>query len=140
MADSAYKAAKQSLELIENASREEDIAAAEQDVRAAEQQLAIDQANQRLDVLFVQRRETAQANYDAAKQALRLAEIQLENTVLRAPFDGRISGKPLQVGTYLAPGVTFARVVGDAGSYFEAEIPESQISNVALRSKGVRYS
>ena len=126
----AYDSALQNLRLVQNASREEDISAAQQDVAAAQQQLAIDQANKKLDVLYEHRVESAQANLQSAQQNLRLAEIALENTTLRAPFSGRLSGKPLQAGTYVSPGVEVARIVGTGGAYFEAEIPESQIALV----------
>jgi RND family efflux transporter MFP subunit len=126
----AYDSALQNQRLVQNASREEDISAAQQDVAAAQQQLAIDQANKKLDVLYEQRVESAQANLQSAQQNLRLAEIAMDNTTLRAPFNGRISGKPLQAGTYVSPGVEVARIVGTGGAYFEAEIPESQISLV----------
>ena len=127
----AYDSALAAQRLVQAQSRPEDIAAAEQDVRAAEQQLAIDQANKRLDVLYTQRVESAQASYEAAKQTQQLAEIALDNTVVRAPFSGRISGKPLQPGTYVAPGVSIAKIVGTGGAYFEAEVPESQVSLVS---------
>ena len=127
-----YESALQNQRLVQNASRQEDISAAELDVRAAEQQLAIDKANKKLDVLYTQRVESAQANWEAAKHNLRLAEIALENTSIRAPFSGRVSGKPLQVGTYVAPGVSIARIVGTGGAYFEAEVRESQVSLVTI--------
>ncbi len=126
----AYDSSLQNQRLVQNASRPEDISAAEQDVRAAEQQLAIDQANKRLDILYTQRVESATANWESAKHSLHLAQIALDNTAIRAPFSGRISGKPLQVGTYVAPGVSIVRIVGTGGAYFEAEVPESQISRV----------
>ncbi len=125
-----YDSALQNQRLVQNASRPEDVSAAEQDVRAAEQQLAIERANKRLDVLYAQRVESATANWESAKYSLRLAQIALENTSIRAPFSGRVSGKPLQVGTYVAPGVTIARIVGTGGAYFEAEVPESQVAIV----------
>ncbi|HXH61716.1 MAG TPA: efflux RND transporter periplasmic adaptor subunit, partial [Fimbriimonadaceae bacterium] len=126
----AYEAALQDQRLVQQASREEDIDAARQSVSAAEQQLAIDKANQKLDVLFAQRVDSAQANYDAAKQAQALAQIALDNTVVRAPFEGRIAGRPTQVGTYVAPGVTIARVVGVEGAYFEAQVSEFDIAKI----------
>lgn len=127
---SAYESALANQRLVQNASREEDISAAQQDVRAAEQQLAIDKANQRLDVLYIQRVESAEANWEAALQNQRQAQIALNNTQIRSPFTGRISGKPLQVGTYIQPGVSVARIVGTGGAYFEAEVPESQIATI----------
>ena len=126
---SGYESALQNQRLVQS-SRPEDIAAAESEVRAAEQQLAIDQANQRLDVVFTQRVESAEANWQAAQHTLELAQIAVNNATIRAPFSGRISGKPLQVGTYVSPGVEIARIVGTGGAYFEAEVPESQIALV----------
>lgn len=125
----AYDSALQSQRIVQS-SRPEDITAAEQDVRAAEQQLAIDKSNKRLDVLYTQRVESATANWEAARSTLRLAQIALDNTTIRSPFSGRISGKPLQPGTYVAPGVEVARIVGTGGAYFEAELPESQVATV----------
>lgn len=126
----AYESALEAQQIAQGAGRDEDIVAARQDVQAAEQQLSIDKANKRLDVLYSQRVESAQGNFDAATQNMNLARIALENTELRSPFSGRVSGKPLQLGAFVAPGVTVARVVGTAGAYFEAEIPESKISVV----------
>jgi RND family efflux transporter MFP subunit len=126
----AYESSLQNQRLVQNASRPEDITAAEQDVRAAEQQLSIDKANQRLDVMYSQRIESAEANWRAAQHTLQLAQIALDNTTIRAPFSGRVSGKPLQAGTYVSPGVEVARIVGTGGAYFEAEVPESQVALV----------
>ena len=129
---SAHSSALEAQRLVDQASRKEDIDAAEQDVRAAEQQLAIDKADQRLDLLYKQRVESAESNWRAAQESLKLAEIALENTVIRSPFNGRLSGKPVQIGTYLPPGAPFARIVGVGGAYFEAEIPESQVKELKV--------
>ncbi len=132
---SAFVSATEAVRLANSASREEDVAAAEQAVRAAEQQLLIDKAEQRLDVLFGQRVESAEANWHAAQRTTDLARLALDNTVLRSPFVGLVSGRPTQVGTYVAPGVQIMRIVGSGGAYFEAELPESQIASVSI---GVR--
>ena len=129
---SAYASAIEARLLVNSASREEDITAAEHAVRAAEQQLLIDKAEQRLDVLFDQRVEAAEANWNAAQRTTERAQIALDNTVLRSPFAGRVSGRPTQVGTYVAPGVQIMRIVGSGGAYFEAELPESQIASVPI--------
>lgn len=131
---SSYQSALDAQSLVQRSSRQEDITAAEQDVRAEEQQHAIYLADQRLDVLFQQKVESADANWQAAKQMLNLANIALTNTQLRSPFSGRISGKPLQVGTYIMPGVPFVRIIGVGGAYFEAEIPESKVALVQTGS------
>ena len=109
---SAFVSATEAVLLANSASREEDVAGGEQAVRAAEQQLLIDKAEQRLDVLFGQRVESAEASWYAAQRTTERAQIALDNTVLRSPFAGRVSGRPMQVGTYVAPGVQIMRIIG----------------------------
>ena len=129
---SAYDSAIEAQLLVNSSSREEDITAAEHAVRAAEHQLLIDKAEQRLDVLFGQRVESAEASWNAAQRAFELAQIALDNTVLRSPFAGRVFGRPTQVGTFVAPGVLIMSIVGTEGAYFEAELPESQIASLPI--------
>jgi RND family efflux transporter MFP subunit len=45
----------------------------------------------------------AQANIRAAQAAVRTAEVQIENTVIRAPFDGTVLTKNADVGEVVAP-------------------------------------
>ena len=101
-------------------------------MRAAEQQLLIDKAEQRLDLLFEQKVESARANWIAAERAFDLVQIALNNTTLRSPFAGLVSGRPTQIGTYVAPGVPVMRIVGTGGAYFEAELPESQVASLPI--------
>ncbi|MCH8979793.1 MAG: efflux RND transporter periplasmic adaptor subunit [Armatimonadetes bacterium] len=129
---SAYDSAIEAQTLVNNASREEDISAAGQAVRAAEQQLLIDKADQRLDVMFGQKVDSAEANWHAAQRTFDLAQIALDNTTLRSPFAGRVSGRPKQAGTYVAPGTPIMRIVGTKGAYFEAELPESLITSLPI--------
>jgi multidrug resistance efflux pump len=49
-------------------------------------------------------RSGLEAAVDAAKAQLRLAEIDLENTVIRAPVDGQLSEIGVRNGAYVTPG------------------------------------
>ncbi|MBS1723504.1 MAG: efflux RND transporter periplasmic adaptor subunit [Armatimonadetes bacterium] len=129
-AQAAYEGALQSLSIAERATRPEDLAAALQDVRAAEESLRSAQADKRLDVLYQQRTQAAEANLMSAQEAVRLARKALGDATIRSPFNGRVSGKPLQAGTYVAPGATVATIVGGAGIYFEATVPESKVARI----------
>ncbi len=52
----------------------------------------------------------ARATLDAAQAQLRAAELDLERTNIRAPFDGRIRLKRANIGDYVAPGAPVADV------------------------------
>lgn len=50
----------------------------------------------------------ARAQLDADRAELKKALLNLERTVLKAPFDGRVSEKSADVGQYVSPGQTVA--------------------------------
>ncbi len=54
----------------------------------------------------------AEAALAAARAALRDAETRLERTRIRAPFDGRVRAKMVDIGTYATPGMVLAQVFG----------------------------
>jgi RND family efflux transporter MFP subunit len=63
----------------------------------------------------------AKAALDAAQAQLRSAELDLERTNVRAPFDGRVRTKRANVGDYVGPGVVVAEVF--ATDVMEVRIP-----------------
>jgi membrane fusion protein (multidrug efflux system) len=70
-------------------------------IGSAEAQLAA--ARQQMVVLQAQARQ-AEARRDQASAALRLAQLDLAQTVLRAPFDGIVGNRAAQLGQYVRPG------------------------------------
>mgnify|MGYP006275737421 CR=1 FL=1 len=52
----------------------------------------------------------AESNREAALQALRDAEVDRERTVLRAPFDGGVRERLVEIGEYVSPGTPVARI------------------------------
>ncbi len=83
--------------------------------------------------------KVAQANVAAAKAAARAAEVALENTYIRAPFDGTVLAKNADVGEIVAP---FASSASSKGSVVtladmnslevEADVSESNIHKVIV--------
>ncbi|PKM10689.1 MAG: efflux RND transporter periplasmic adaptor subunit, partial [Gammaproteobacteria bacterium HGW-Gammaproteobacteria-5] len=63
---------------------------------------ALDQALAERDALAAQLQST-QRNVEVAERALALAEIGVDNTVVRAPFDGVITVKAAQPGEIISP-------------------------------------
>jgi RND family efflux transporter MFP subunit len=125
-----YQSALEGYNLALEAVRTEDIAQAREAVRQAEEQLRVDRANKQLDPAATERVTGARAQLEAARENVRLAQISLDDLTIRAPMSGKISGKPLQSGTMVSPGVPIARIIGADGIYFEAEVPEKEVSRI----------
>jgi RND family efflux transporter MFP subunit len=129
-----FQSALQAKKIVDQASRPEDIAAAREDVNAAKQQLLVDKATKSLDGTYQQRVDAARANLNAAEEGVRRAEITLSDLRIKAPFNGRISGRPLQVGTVVGPGTAVASLVGTSDLTMEASVPELQVPNITVGS------
>lgn len=70
-----------------------------------------------------------QASYEAVKAARDAAALDLEHTVVRAPFDGIASKVPV-VGRYLAPGAAVMSVVASERVWVEANYKETELTHV----------
>lgn len=56
--------------------------------------------------------QTAQSQLAAAEASLKEAELALSRTEVRAPFEGRVMMRSVEVGQIIAPGQTLARAFG----------------------------
>lgn len=125
-----YQQASEQLRMVQNAVRSEDITSARETVRQAEEGVRAAEANKRLDVLLVQQVQAAQANLASARAQLALAQQAQSDLQVRAPYSGQVSGRPLQLGTVVAPGSPIARIIGGDGTFFEGELPAQMISQI----------
>ncbi|WP_313808897.1 HlyD family efflux transporter periplasmic adaptor subunit [Sphingobium sp.] len=66
----------------------------------------------------------------AAAARVRQARLDLERTVIRAPVDGVIASRAVQVGQRVAPGATVMRIVPVQSLYVDANFKESQLAKV----------
>ncbi|MDB5673068.1 MAG: EmrA/EmrK family multidrug efflux transporter periplasmic adaptor subunit [Sphingomonas bacterium] len=66
----------------------------------------------------------------AARAALDQARVDLERTVLRAPVDGVVSRRQVQVGQRVQPGAMLMIVVPVAAAYVDANFKEVQLAKV----------
>ncbi len=126
----AYRTALESRSLVQDPARSEDLRSAEQDLVAAQEALRIEKTNKSLDVTYTDRVNAARANVRSAEEGVNLARKALEEAAIKAPYSGRIVGRPAQIGVVLNPGSTVARVVSDDSVYFEAQVPESKVSQI----------
>src|SRR5262249_10934576 len=55
--------------------------------------------------------DTAKADVEASKQALRVAELNLRDSMVRAPVAGVVQTRTVQQGQYLQPGAVLATIL-----------------------------
>lgn len=72
----------------------------------------------------------ADANLKASKAAHEQAKIDLERTIIRAPIDGVISKRQVQVGQRVQPGMTLMTIVPIQSAYVDANYKEIQLAKV----------
>ena len=70
---------------------------------------------------FESRELVAKASLAEAQAALAQAELDLERTVVRAPFDGRVREQSVDVGQFVSPGIKLGRIF--AVDYAEVRLP-----------------
>ena len=99
-----YERAKQAYELFKEGYRKESIATARS--KLAEGRAALKQAKDNLKKIEIAEREVeaARAQVLSAQAALELAKIQLKHTELRAPFNGILVSRNVELGEVVSPG------------------------------------
>lgn len=132
-----YDNAVAALALIRNGTRTEDIQAAEEQVRVAQGGLKTAQAQKDLDPLLQDQIDTAKAQVansrgllSAARAAVAIARQAIEDAQIRAPFAGKVSGRPIQPGTIAGNGTAIARIVGESGIYLNGQLPSVEVSKI----------
>jgi len=110
---------------VDEQKHERDVAA--QEIQVAERTL--DQIRARLGG-DLDRPVTEQAAYLAAKATRDAAALDVEHTVVRAPFDG-IASKVPTLGQYVQPGAPVMTIVADSGMWIEANFKETDLTHVA---------
>lgn len=73
---------------------------------------------------------TAVADLDAAKAAYEQAKVDLARSVIRAPIDGVVTKREVQVGQRVQPGTPLMTVVPIQAAYVDANFKEVQLAKV----------
>jgi membrane fusion protein (multidrug efflux system) len=92
-------------------------------------QAAVEAAESNTDVLKAQQEEAARTLKEL-EIALAKAERDLSFTVIRAPMDGVIGNRAMQVGDYVQPGQRLASLVPLDAVYVDANFKETQLQRV----------
>jgi membrane fusion protein (multidrug efflux system) len=99
---------------------------------------AIRTADANVAVLKAQRAE-AERVVKELEVAVAKAERDLSFTVIRAPFDGVVGNRSVQVGDYVTPGKRIAAIVPLDKVYVDANLKETQLANVTSGQKAKVY-
>ncbi|MDK1587967.1 EmrA/EmrK family multidrug efflux transporter periplasmic adaptor subunit [Acinetobacter baumannii] len=118
-AQSAVETAKAGLELAKAG-----LAQATSSRKAAESTLAANEA------LIQGVSETSTPDVQVAQAHVEQAQLDLERTVIRAPVDGVITRRNIQVGQRVAPGTSMMMIVPLNDLYVDANFKESQLKKV----------
>jgi RND family efflux transporter MFP subunit len=136
-AQAQFQNATEALALGKAGARSEDIAAAQEAVNQAQAGLAQAKSQQELDPLLKDQVQGAQAQFTAAQSQVQAAQAavaivrqQISDMQIRAPFGGKVYGKPSQPGTVVGAGTSVLRLIGGQGIYFSGQVPASEIANV----------
>ncbi len=101
-------------------------------VKASE--AAIETAEANVALLKSQRTQAEQIAKEL-EVAVAKAERDLSFTVIRAPFNGVIGNRSVQVGDYVTPGKRLAAVVPLDKVYVDANVKETQLAGIAVGEK-----
>lgn len=100
------------------------VAQAQSSRQAAENTLAANQA------LIQGADQQSAPDVQMAQARVEQALLEIERTVIRAPVDGVVTRRNVQVGQRVAPGVTLMMIVPIAQLYVDANFKESQLAKV----------
>lgn len=80
----------------------------------------------------VDRVAQARSTLAAAEAAVTAAEEALADTVVRAPFDGRIEALEVEEGEFVNAGAQVARIVGNTPLSISIQIPQQQLADIEV--------
>ena len=137
VAQSNYNNAVQSLSLVREGARTEEIQAAEAALQQARQTLRSAEANAETSInrqadvrAAVAGLATAQAQVASAKAAIGIAEQNVANYKIYAPRSGSVTGRNVEPGQYAQPGNTLMTIVDLGSVYLQANVSETDVSRV----------
>jgi membrane fusion protein (multidrug efflux system) len=79
----------------------------------------------------------SRAQLEGAKAASNTAQLNLDDTIVRASIDGRIGDKTAQVGQFVQPGTRLMSVVPVQDVYLVANFKETQVRRMKVGQKAV---
>ncbi len=108
-------------------------------LRDDSEKAAADQAMQtyKRDSALIKIKAISRADYDSAVATMRSTQAALEKKAIRAPFDGRVGIRKVDVGQYVAAGVEMVTLQQLDPIYVDFKAPQQQLPLLAVGSKVV---
>ncbi len=131
-AQAQLRQAEETLSLVREGPRREDIEAAEQAVRQAEEAYRQALLGKAQDEVAQQRVVAARAALQQARAQVALLKQQLADTVIRAPFEGVVADRFAEAGAMAGAGTPVVRIVTVDRLFFEATLPELLLRDVKV--------
>ena len=105
-----------------------------QDVAREDYQLLEDTLSEQNRALVLRKPQlnAARSQVEAARAAVDQAELNLQRTTIRAPFDAHILSRDVNVGSQVSPGDELGRLVGLDTYWVEATVPVSKLQRLDL--------
>ena len=97
---------------------------------AAVSQANYDDARQNRNIAIARVTE-ADANINSSQSSLDIAQLELGYAEIRAPFDGTITEKLTEVGSFLQTGQSVFRIISDQDLELEADVPAALLGGLA---------
>lgn len=122
--DAVNASSRQQFELVQAEEKKQEAAAESALLRVKAQK-------KQLSVLQAQYSEV-EAAISESEASLELARLNLEDTAVKAPFDGVVGNRHLEVGKYIQPGVPVLNVVSTSDVYVTANFKETQVGRMRV--------
>jgi RND family efflux transporter MFP subunit len=137
VAQANYNNAQQSLSLVQEGARSEDVRAAEAALQTAQQALRSARANAETSInrqadvrAALAGLSTAQAEVASANAAIGIAKQNVANFKIYAPRAGAVTMRSVEPGQYAQPGTALLTIVDLSTVYLQANVSETDVSRV----------
>jgi membrane fusion protein, multidrug efflux system len=115
---------------LDDAALKSAVAAAEAGLKAAESDLSRTEALLKKGAATPREQEDAASRAAGARAALSGARDQLSYAVLRAPFSGTVSARPVNLGDVAGPGHALIEIEGDGGLELRATVESDVVGSL----------
>jgi len=118
------------LATIDKGLLEEQLALAELNLQNAEEDLHRFERLLESDAATHQQLEQVKLKYENAANQVAMSQEQLENTLILAPVDGYISGRSIERGSFITPGMPLMTIAEQSRLLFVVHVAESSLSQI----------
>ena len=114
-------------------------AATSADAEVVSASSSLDAARRQLAVVHAQEIQ-AKASLEQARARLNEAQINLDHTIIRAPMDGVVGNRSVQVGDFVGPGSQLFTLVPKSDLYVIANFKETQVGRMRVGQPVTMYA